>query len=250
MTFNFQLSTLHFLRRHWLTVVIVLAVLVGAWWGFSAWNRARALRLATETGALQSEISNLRSQAAAAEKSAVRSEQLAVELGKKLEKLTVDSRQLTAKLERAKAEGAAEKARIAALPADQLGPELQKTIATAGILRFAQDDSAGTRRVLEIITDRDACVQRSTLNSQLLSNCRESQADYAAIGEQQAIQIREMKQALDLNKRAFDKRDDLAKVQVRTAQGTWIHRAWNKVKFPIGVALGGLGGYVVGRATR
>lgn len=250
MTFSFQLSTLDFLKRHWLTVAIALAVLLGAWWGFSAWNRARDIRLAIETGALQSEISNLRSRAVAAEKRAASSQQLAAELGKKLEKLTVDSRQLTAKLEKAKAEAAAEQVRIAALPTEQLGAELQKTIATAGILRFAQDDSEGARRVLEIITDRDACVQLSTVNSQLLANCRESLIDYAAIGEQQAIQIREMNQALDLERRAFDKRDDLAKVQVKTVQGTWIHRAWNKVKFPVGVALGGLAGYGLGRTAR
>ena len=256
MTFNFQLSTwlprqaLDFLRRHWLTLVVILAVLGGAWWGFSAWNRAREIRLATETGALQSEISNLKSQAAEAEKSAGAAKVREQEVQRELEKSEVRSQKLAANLERAQAEATAEKARIAALTAEKLGPELQKTVPTAGILRFAHDDKEGARRVLEIITDRDACVQLSTLNSQLLANCRESLVDYAAIGEQQAKQIQDLKQALDLGKRAFDKRDDLAKVQAKTAQGTWIHRAWNKVKFPVGIALGGVAGYAVGRAMR
>ena len=250
MSFNFQFSILDFLKRHWLTVVIALALSVGAWWGFSAWNRARETRLATETGALQSEISNLKWRVAEREKSAGRSQQLAAELAGKLEKLTVDSRQLTAKLEKAQAEAAAEKARIAALPPQEVGPELQKTVPTAGILRFAQDDKEGARRVLEIIADRDACKDQVAIKDLQYANCRESLVDYAAIGEQEAKQIQDLKQALDLQKRAFDNRDDLAKVQVNTAQGTWIHRVWNKVKFPVGVVLGGVAGYGVGRATR
>jgi hypothetical protein len=249
MTFNFGLSSLGFLKRHWFTLAVVIISAVGAWWGFSAWSRARETRLATETGALQSEISNLKSQAAAAEKHALVAEGQTKELRAEVQRHETVEGQLAGQLKNLQAAAATEQARIAALPADQLGPELQKTIATAGILRFAQDDTEGARRVLEIITDRNTCLERSTVNSQLLSNCRESLVDYGAIGDQQALEIRDLKEALDLEKRAFDKRDDLAKVQVKTAQGTWIHRVWNRVKFPVGVVLGGVGGYAVGKAT-
>jgi len=248
MTFNFQLSTLDFLRRHWLTLVVVLALFIGAWWGLSAWNRARALRLATETGALQSEISNLKSQAAEAEKRAIAAEDRAQQLGAELEKSVVRGRQLAAELEKLKTKEGTEQARIAALPTDQLGIELQQTIKTAGILRFAQDDSEGARRVLEIIGERDSCREQSGLKDQQFANCRESLEDYAAVGEQQAKQIGDLKQALDLSKRAFDKREDLAKVQVKAAKGSWLGRMMGKAKwFVIGVGAGAIAGAAVAR---
>ena len=248
MTFNFQLSTLDFLKRHWPTLLVVLALLISAWWGLSAWNRARALRLATETGALQSEISNLKLQAAAAEKRAITAEDRAQQLGAELERSAVRGRQLAAELEKLKTKEGNEQARIAALPTDQLGIELQQTIKTAGILRFAQDDSEGARRVLEIIGERDSCREQLGLKDQQLQICRESMIDYAAIGEQQTIQIRDLKQALDLEKRAFQKRDDLAKVQVKAAKGSWFSRFTGKAKwFVIGVAAGAIAGAVVAR---
>ena len=200
-------------------------------------------------GQQAAEIAALRRGSAQAEDRAVEAEGRAQQLGEELEKLTVDSRQLTGKLEKLQTEAKAEKARIAALPADQLGPELQKTIATAGILRFAQDDSEGARRVLEIITDRDACREQLGISEAQNKNCEARNSMFDVQRSELTSQVRELKQALDLEKRAFDKRDDLAKVQVKTAQGLWIHRVWNRVKFPVGLVLGGLGGYGLGRAV-
>ena len=242
---DWRLAIFDFLRREWrLTAGGILGVplVCLAWWVFSAWNHARELRLASERGTLQSEISHLKSQTAGAEKRAMTAEGRAQQWGEELEKLRVDSRQLTAKLEKLQTEGKAEQARIAALRPVEVAAEVAAQVGAPG-------SDAALRRTLEIIGDRDSCLQLSTVNSQLLTNCRESLVDYAAIGEQQALQIGETKQALDLEKRAFAKRDDLAKVQVKTAQGTWIHRAWNRVKFPVGIVLGGLGGYAVRRAT-
>jgi chromosome segregation ATPase len=208
----------------------------------------RAAQAELLNGQQAAEIAALRRGSAQAEDRAVEAEGRAQQLGEELEKLTVDSRQLTGKLEKLQTEAKAEKARIAALPADQLGPELQKTIATAGILRFAQDDSEGARRVLEIIGERDSCREELGLKDQQLQICRESMIDYAAIGEQQAKQIGDLKQALDLSKRAFDKRDDLAKVQVKAAKGSWFSRFTGKAKwFVIGVGAGAVAGAAVAR---
>ena len=223
MSFNFQFSILDFLKRHWLTVVIALALSVGALWGFSAWNLparcASPRRLGPCIRDLESEMAG-----GGGEKSAGAASSWEQKAHRKSRSQKSEVRQLTAKLEKAQAEAAAEKARIAALPPEEVGPELQKTVPTAGILRFAQDDKEGARRVLEIIADRDACLQLSTLDSQLLltaANPRGLRRHRRTAGQTDP----DLKQALDLEKRAFDKRDDLAKVQAKTAKGTWIHRA-------------------------
>lgn len=238
MTFNFQLSTLDFLKRHWLTLIIVVALLIGAWWGFSAWSRAREIRLATETGALQSEIRNLKSQAAEAEKRAVQAEGRAQELQGEIEKSEVRSQKLAVELKNLQLAAAAEQARIAALTPAEVAAEVAAQVGAPG-------SDAALRRTLEIIGDRDSCREQAAVKDQQFANCRESLVDYAAIGEQQAIQIREMKQALDLERRAFDKRDDLAKKQVSAAKGSWFSRFTGKAKwFAIGVGAGAIAGAV------
>jgi septal ring factor EnvC (AmiA/AmiB activator) len=230
-----------------LAVVLLIAALGITYYRWeSELRRAAQVELLNQQQA--AEITALRSGSAQAEDRAVQAEGRARQLGEELEKLTVESRQLTGKLEKLQTEGKAEQARIAALTPVEVAAEVGKEIGPSDGRTIGPSEDQ-LRKVLEIITDRDACVQLSTLNSQLFANCRESLVDYAAIGDQQAKQIQELKQALDLGKRAFDKRDDLAKVQVQTAQGTWIHRAWNKVKFPVGIVLGGVGGYMVGRET-
>ena len=194
------------------------------------------------------EIAALRAAAATNEAQAAARDARVQELAAEVAKKEVAGRQLSAELKKLQAAAPAEQARIAALPTDQLGIELQQTIKTAGILRFAQDDSEGARRVLEIIGERDSCREQSGLKDQQFANCRESLEDYAAVGEQQAKQIGDLKQALDLSKRAFDKREDLAKVQVKAAKGSWLGRMMGKAKwFVIGVGAGAIAGAAVAR---
>ena len=188
------------------------------------------------------EIAALRRGSAQAEDRAVEAEGRAQELLGKLEKLSVASGQLSVKLQNLERAAAAEKARIAVLTPAEVAAEVTTQVGPPG-------SDAALRHTLEIIGERNACREQMAVKDLQYANCRESLIDYAAVGEQQAKQIGDLKQALDLERRAFDKRDDLAKNQVKTAQGTWIHRIWNRVKFPVGIALGGLGGYGLGRAV-
>jgi len=230
-----------------LVAVLLLAALAVTYYRWKSEIR-RAVQSEFLNQQQAGEIAALRAGAATSEAQAAAREGRIQELAAEVAKKEAISRQLSANLEKLKAEATAEQARIAALPADQLGPELQKTIATAGILRFAQDDSEGARRVLEIIGERDSCREELGLKDQQLQICRESMIDYAAIGEQQAKQIGDLKQALDLSKRAFDKRDDLAKVQVKAAKGSWFSRFTGKAKwFVIGVGAGAVAGAAVAR---
>jgi hypothetical protein len=241
MTFNFQLSTVDFLKRHWLTLVIVAGLLVGAWWGLSAWNHARELRLASERGTLQSEISNLRSQAAAAVKRADVAEAEVKEVRAEVQRHETVNGQLVIQLKNLQAATATEQTRIAALTSAEVAVEVAAKVGAAG-------SDAALRRTLEIIGDRDACREQSVVKDQQFANCRESLVDYAAIGDQQVKQIQELKQALDLERRAFDKRDDLAKVQVKAAKGSWLGRMMGKAKwFVIGVGAGAIAGAIVAR---
>jgi chromosome segregation ATPase len=241
VTFNFQVLTLDFVKRHWRILAVIIISAVGGWWGFGVWNRVHEIRLATKTGALQSEIQNLKSQIGQAEDRAVQAEGRAQQLGAELEKLAVGRRQLAANLEKAKAEAAAEQARIAALGAAEVAAEVARQVGAPGL-------DAALRRTLEIIADRDACREQSGLKDQQFANCRESLVDYAAIGEQQGLQIQDLKQALDLERRAFDKRDDLAKNQVSAAKGSWLGRTLGKAKwFVVGVGAGAIVGAVAAR---
>jgi len=220
-----------------LVAVLLVAALAVTYYRWKSEIR-RALQSEFLNQQQAGEIAALRRGSAQAEDRAVEAEGRAQELLGKLEKLSVASGQLSVKLQNLERAAAAEKARIAALPTDQLGIELQQTIKTAGILRFAQDDSEGARRVLEIIGERDSCREQSGLKDQQFANCRESLEDYAAVGEQQAKQIGDLKQALDLSKRAFQKRDDLAEKQVSAAKGSWLGRAWEKIDGPVMLTLG------------
>jgi len=231
-----------------LVAVLLLAALAVTYYRWKSEIR-RAVQSEFLNQQQAGEIAALRAGAATSEAQAAAREGRIQELAAEVAKKEAISRQLSANLEKLKAEATAEQARIAALPADQLGLELQKTIATAGILRFAQDDSEGARRVLEIITDRDACREQLGISEAQNKNCEARNSMFDVQRSELTSQVRELKQALDLEKRAFEKRDDLAKVQVKTVQGPWIHRVWNRVKFPVGIALGGLGGYGLGRAV-
>ena len=232
--------------------LVLIAVLLVAALALTYYRWKSEIRRAVQSEFLNQqqagEIAALRAAAATSEAQAAAREGRIQELTAEVANKEAISRQLSANVEKLKRQAPAEQARIAALPTDQLGIELQQTIKTAGILRFGQDDSEGARRVLEIIGERDSCREQSGLKDQQFANCRESLVDYAAIGEQQALQIQTLKQALDLEKRAFQKRDDLAKVQVKAAKGSWFSRFTSKAKwFAIGLGAGAIAGAAVAR---
>jgi len=220
-----------------LVAVLLLAALAVTYYRWKSEIR-RAVQSEFLNQQQAGEIAALRAAAATSEAQAAAREGRIQELTAEVAKKEAAGRQLAAELKKLQAAAPAEQARIAALPTDQLGIELQQTIKTAGILRFAQDDSEGARRVLEIIAERDSCREQLGLKDQQFANCRESLEDYAAVGEQQAKQIGDLKQALDLSKRAFQKRDDLAKVQVKAAKGSWLGRTWEKIDGPVMLTVG------------
>jgi hypothetical protein len=187
------------------------------------------------------EIVALRGAAARSEAQAAAREGRIQELVAEVAKKEAISRQLSDNLEKLKAEAAAEQARIAAVPAPELAAELEN--------RLGETKSEGAaRKIRATIADRDACREQEVVKDQQLQICRESMIDYAAIGEQQALQIQSLKQALDLEKRAFEQRDDLAKSQVNAAKGSWLGRTLGKAKwFVIGVGVGAVAGAAAAR---
>jgi chromosome segregation ATPase len=269
MIFDFRFSIVDFLKRHWRTALPLGAVALAflAIFPYYAWKAAirREFRQQVEQENLRSQISDLRSQAQEAKQRAATAEGREKQFTARLAEKEKVHGQLAGQLAKLKVEAAAEQARIAALSPQEAGQELQKTVPTAEILRGVhperklkgtlrsaqgdsertQDDSEGARRVLEIIAERDACREQIGVKDQQFANCRESLIDYAAVGEQQAKQIGDLKQALDLNKRAFDKRDDLAKKELKTAKDSWLGRTLGKAKwFVIGVGAGAIAGVI------
>jgi hypothetical protein len=242
MILDFRFRILDFLKRQWRLALPIGAVALAFLVVFPYYTWKTAIRRAAQAELLNQqqagEIAALRAGAVAREAQATARDGRIKELAGEVEKSAVRSRQLAAELAAAKAAAAVEQARIKALPAEQVGPELQKTVPTAGVLRFAQDDSEGARRVLEIIGQRDSCREQSALQDQQLANCEDRNSLFEVQRSELLFQVRDLKQALDLEKRAFEQRDDLAKKQVKAAGGTWVHRAWNRVKFPLGIGIG------------
>jgi hypothetical protein len=225
-----------------LTVVLLVAALGVTYYRWKAEiRRAAQAELLNQQAAVQ--IAALRQAAAAAENRAKQVEPRVRELEGKLQKSAMRSQQLAAELEKAKAAAANDQARLAALTPVEVAAEVAAQLGAPG-------SDAALRGTLEIMADRDGCQEQSLVKDQQLANCEERNSIFNVQRSELLSQVGDLKQALDLEKRAFDARDDLAKVQVKTAQGTWIHRAWNKVKFPVGIVLGGVGGYAVGRAMR
>jgi len=252
MILDFRFRILDFLKRQWRLALPIGAVALAFLVVFPYYTWKTAIRRAAQAELLNQqqagEIAALRAGAVAREAQATARDGRIKELAGEVEKSAVRSRQLAAELAAAKGAAAVEQARIKALPAEQVGPELQKTVPTAGVLRFAQDDSEGARRVLEIVADRDGCREQSLMKDQQLQNCEEQKSGVRSQNSELLQQTQELKTALDLEKRAFDKRDDLAKVQVSAAKGSWLGRIASKAKwFVVGVGAGAVAGAVAAR---
>jgi len=97
----------------------------------------------------------------------------------------------------------------------------------------------GMRQIATALEELKGCREQAAIKDQQYQNCRASLTDYAALGEQQALQTRDLKQALDADQRAFEVRDQLAKKEVKAARGSWLHRLVGKAKwFVAGAAIG------------
>jgi len=251
MSLNLQLSTLDFLRRHWRLALPIGSVAVAflVIFPYYAWKAAiaRQVRGELERGALQSEISNLKSQAAEAEKRAATAETQSKELAERIQKSEVRSQKLAGELTAAVEREKKARVEIAQLSGLEVAVEVEKEIGPSDQRVIGPSEDQG-RKVLEIIADRDGCLELSTLNSQLLQNCEDRNSIFDVQRSELLSQVGNLKQALDLNKRAFDKRDDLAKKQVRAAKGSWLGRALGKAKwFAVGVGAGAVAGAVAAR---
>jgi hypothetical protein len=220
-----------------LVAVLLVAALAVTYYRWKS-EIGRAAQAELLNGQQAAEIAGLRKKSGQAEDRAIAAEGRAQELGEELEKVSAISHQLSANLEKLKAKEGTDQARIAALTPVEVAAAVTARVGEAG-------SEAALRHTLELIADRDACKDQSAIKDLQYANCRESLVDYAAIGEQQTIQIRELKQALDLERRAFDKRDDLAKVQVSAAKGSWFSRFTGKAKwFVVGVGAGAVLGAI------
>jgi hypothetical protein len=96
------------------------------------------------------------------------------------------------------------------------------------------------RKVDTTLLDLKACQAQDGLGKQLLQNCVAQRDSLASI-------VSERGQQLDSFKTALKAQQDLAGTekaqlerQLQTAQGGRLQRIWNAVKFPAGLAIGGI----------
>jgi chromosome segregation ATPase len=227
--------------------------------GYYAWKASLGREAALDLERRQAEISNLKSQISKALDRVAARQTRVQELEARRAELERTANELRARLAELHTAEQKQIGRIAALPLPALSSELQRHFGPEAVklethnsklqdggrvspsadgFQFRVSEEGG-RRIATALEELKGCREQATIKEQQYQNCRASLTDYAALGEQQALQTRDLKQALDAEQRAFEVRDQLAKKEVKAAHGSWLHRLVGKAKwFVVGAAIG------------
>jgi len=237
----------------WVGLVGAAVFIVILMAGYYAWKASlrREAALDLERRQAQAEISNLKSQISQALDRVAARQTRVQELEARRAELERTANELRARLAELHTAEQKQIGRIAALPLPQLADQVRQQV--PGVRFQVSEDSAETshltpdtlRAVARGAEELKGCREQATIKEQQYQNCRASLTDYAALGEEQALQTRDLKQALDAEQRAFEVRDLLARKEVKAARGSWLHRLVGKAKwFVAGAAIGVAAGVV------
>jgi hypothetical protein len=161
------------------------------------------------------------------------------ELAGQLDKSAVRSQQLTAQLAAAVEREKQARAEIGKLSGPEVAQQVTQALGPSDQRTIGPSEDQG-RKILEIIGERNACQEQSLLKDQQLANCEERNSMFNVQRSELLAQVGDLQQAYDLEKRAFDARDELAKKQLKGARGSWAQRAWEKIDGPV-LFLAGVG---------
>lgn len=110
--------------------------------------------------------------------------------------------------------------------AEGVTPETLRTLATQGVeLQSCQE-------------------QRDNLTKQV-STCDQLSAKQAAQIEREQQISNNLQRQLDLTTKADQEQIKVLQAQVKVVKGSFVHRAWNKIKFPLGMILGAALGHAI-----
>jgi chromosome segregation ATPase len=225
--------------------------------GYSAWKASlrREAALGSERRQAQAEISRLLSQVSQARNRVSAGQAHVQELEARQAELARNADKLRARLAELQTAQQKQVARLATLPLPALSSELQSHLAPqavkleTGNAKFSGGGQApnfplavsaeGGRQIAASLQDLKSCREQAEIEEQQYQNCRASLTNYAALSQQQAQQTRDLKQALDAQRQAYEARDQLAQEELKAARGSWVHRLASKAKwFGVGLAVG------------
>jgi len=223
-----------------LALVLVVAALGITYYAWkSAIRRTAQAELLNQQQAAQ--IAALRAAGAASEVQAKARDPRIQDLAGQLQKSEARGQKLAADLAAAVEREKKTHAEIGQLPP----AEVVKRTEDSG---FRIEDTETGRKVLDLIADRDGCREQLGISEAQNKSCEDRNSMFAAQNSELTAPVREFKQALDLEKRAFAQREDLAKKEVKAARGSWLGRVAGKAKwFAVGVGVGAVAGAIATR---
>jgi len=243
MILDFRFWILDFVKRFWLVALVGGALIAALAVTYYCWKAE--IRHAAQAELLNqqqaAEIAKLRAGAEASEAESKTHEARIQELSAEVQKSEVRSQKLAADFA-----AAVEREKKARAEIAQLRPaEVVKRAEDSG---FRIQDAATGRKVLDLIADRDGCREELGISEAQNKNCEDRNSIFDVQRSELLSQVGDLKTALDLEKRAFEQRDDLAKKQVSAAKGSWLARIASKAKwFAVGVTAGAVAGAIATR---